>query len=288
MYISELGEVSPFSWLLLACFVALNYLRVAVIDPSARGPSCSNVPKSSYDDPEKESTDSIHRMLSALVDGKSSIACTTYILLYAYICAVLLSCLAIIIFIKATNYVDRIILYSLAVDKIETKGRFAYEESLILMIRKDSMVNTNIMGDFEENKSEEDDTRNLEQILYDAAKSSKHHMEKRKSLRTSSKEPKTTQKSFKDLRRVSVSVLSNILGNSDKKFQTFSGRLRSYLQISPISDRTDENVKDETAPLEYYTRYFLQQMLCFLVIEVLIHSEKFIFFHTYFLLKSIM
>ena len=32
-FIAELGDVSPLSWLLLACLVAVNFLRAAVIDP---------------------------------------------------------------------------------------------------------------------------------------------------------------------------------------------------------------------------------------------------------------
>ena len=37
VYISELGHVSPTSWILLAVLVVLNYFRAMVIDPTASG-----------------------------------------------------------------------------------------------------------------------------------------------------------------------------------------------------------------------------------------------------------
>lgn len=37
VYISELGHVSPTSWMLLAVLVILNYFRAMVIDPTAAG-----------------------------------------------------------------------------------------------------------------------------------------------------------------------------------------------------------------------------------------------------------
>ena len=126
--------MSSFSWFLLACLVALNYLRIALIDPSARGPKCGNVPSSSYVDP------SPHRLLGGGAASRSSIACDTYVLIYAYFAMILLTVMAVGVYYIATVYLDRIIHKSLLIDKIADKGRHAYEKSLVLMIRKDKML----------------------------------------------------------------------------------------------------------------------------------------------------
>ena len=74
----------------------------------------------------------------------ASDACNTYVLIYAYIAIGALSGMAITVYLAATIYVDRIIAKSLAVDKIVSRHRHGYENSLILMIRKDKMLSHGI------------------------------------------------------------------------------------------------------------------------------------------------
>ena len=160
--------MSAFSWFLLALLVAINFFRIAVIDPSAKGPDCVNIPQSFYNhvsdaNVTAESVVSVSSLTSVAVRGsirggiriltqrmlsesananvnESSIACDTYVLIYAYTIAAFLSIAGLIVYASSTIYLDRIILKSLTVDKIESKGRFAYEDSLVIMIRKDKMV----------------------------------------------------------------------------------------------------------------------------------------------------
>lgn len=74
----------------------------------------------------------------------ASDACNTYVLIYAYIAMGALSGMAMTVYLAATTYVDRIIAKSLAVDKIVCRYRHGYENSLILMIRKDKMLSHGI------------------------------------------------------------------------------------------------------------------------------------------------
>lgn len=215
-------------------------MRVAVIDPTARGPNCSNVPKSIYNDPSAADDDNLitHRMLFAVKE--SSIACTTYILIYAYICAALLSFVAIIIYIMATLYVDRIIHVSLTVDKIETKGRYAYEESLAFMIRKDRMIIHNITGDVEENKTDEAQKHLALDVIVTT------------SLLASRKPSKAPLNSGKIEK---ISVISRQENNEMKlRLDTFAAKLKNFVDIKPMFDSLGIVKEENSEPLEYYTR----------------------------------
>ena len=127
------------SWLLLAILVALNYFRAAVIDPVAAGPKCKNVPYSYYKDVSPRAilipSDSYHPY-------ELSVACSTYNLIYALFCAVLLSTYAFVLYYASNVYISRIIMASIETDdiKINRNIRTNYRDSLKLMIRRERML----------------------------------------------------------------------------------------------------------------------------------------------------
>ena len=153
MYTAELGEVSPISWFLLACLVAINYFRVAIIDPTAKSTVCSRPSEESINGMNSTVTANIRILSQQDPNAVSTSACNTYILIYAYTTASFLSCLILTTYAAATIYLDRIILRSLAVDKINALGRLAYEQSLIIMIRKDKMLAHGILNEFMANST---------------------------------------------------------------------------------------------------------------------------------------
>jgi len=90
-FIAELGDVSPLSWLLLACLVAVNFFRAAVIDPSPTKKTCRNIPMQYYEhsrDYLQWTTDNkaiVQPGEGTDVEG-STPPCDAYVLLYAYFC----------------------------------------------------------------------------------------------------------------------------------------------------------------------------------------------------------
>ena len=135
LYIAELAHVSPSSWTIVACLVALNYFRIAIIDPIAMGNrsnGCTSVGSENVHSAGIIDTSAGHRMLgggstsvdeSSHADSSHSVdnaGCQVYLLLYTYFCGVLLCIFAAIIYGVTVHYMERIITLSLETDDIKT------------------------------------------------------------------------------------------------------------------------------------------------------------------------
>ena len=134
-----------------------------MIDPSAKASVCLDL---LLDSKSVNGTMTPgRRYLSEELQGGSMNACDTYVLIYAYTTAALLSSFIVITYAAATIYLDRIILRSLTVDRTHAPGRYAYEESLVIMIRKDKMLAHGIMNqlisDSIKTKSKKNKNKNL-------------------------------------------------------------------------------------------------------------------------------
>ena len=136
----------------------MNYLRISLIDPSAKSSVCMDL---SFDPTSVNGTMAAgKRYLSEESQGDTKNTCDTYVLIYAYTIAALLSSFIMITYAAATIYLDRIILRSLTVDRINAPGRYAYEESLVIMIRKDKMLAHGIMNQLISDKIKTKSTMN--------------------------------------------------------------------------------------------------------------------------------
>ena len=108
-----------------------------VVDPTAKhGPCSEHLPEVDDEVVLSEAKRAIARHVAA---------CTTYVLIYAYTLAAILSCATLVIYFASTVYLDRIVVRSLTVDRIGIKGRFAYKESLVIMIRRDKVAAHNVL-----------------------------------------------------------------------------------------------------------------------------------------------
>ena len=127
LYIAELAHVSPTSWTIVACLVALNYFRIAIVDPTAMGRAngCTSVGKENIRSAGIISTTSDHRTLGGSnADSSGSVSvdtagCQVYLLLYTYFCGALLCLFAAIIYGVTVFYLERIISLSLETDDIK-------------------------------------------------------------------------------------------------------------------------------------------------------------------------
>ena len=123
LYIAELAHVSPTSWTIVACLVALNYLRIATVDMD-KSNGCSSVGSENIHSAGIISTG--HRTLGgASTEGENApvgggtAGCEVYLLLYTYFCGVLLCLFAAIIYGVTVLYMERIIALSLETDDIK-------------------------------------------------------------------------------------------------------------------------------------------------------------------------
>ena len=156
-YIAELGQHSAISWLIIACLVALNYFRIAVIDPTVAGSGCHNFLKLTVNTVSATPT-STHRLLGSASGSSSSATdefsgqdtssvttpndCVTYMLLYSYICASILTLMGLVIYYCAIRYEKRLLQCSLKADGIDNHKnlRYSFVNSLQLMIRRERMI----------------------------------------------------------------------------------------------------------------------------------------------------
>ena len=148
-YIAELGQHSAVSWLLIACMVALNYFRLAVIDPAVAGSGCHNfltltrntVPAATV---STGNSPSGYAGSGHAGDDVSVVTgdCATYLLLYSYICASFLTLMGLVIYYCSVRYEKRILHLSLQADGIDTHKnlRYSFPSSLRLMIRRERMI----------------------------------------------------------------------------------------------------------------------------------------------------
>ena len=145
---------------MLASLVALNYLRIAVIDPILKGERCNAIAPNLYGYQSLDAIASGHRMLGGGGGGSSggshfgdntnddeiylgTPACNTYLIGFNLCCAVLLILLAISVYVLSTIYIDRVIRRSLELDKIDNHPdgiRYAYKDSLDIMVRREKML----------------------------------------------------------------------------------------------------------------------------------------------------
>ena len=149
-YTAELSEVTPVGWFMLACLVAINYLRIAVIDPVLKGHRCDVMDPNLYGHQSLDALPSSHRKLATFGSNTNddevylgTPACNTYLIGYNFCCASLLVILAISVYVLSTIYIDRVIRRSLELDKIDNHPdgiRYAYKDSLDIMVRREKML----------------------------------------------------------------------------------------------------------------------------------------------------
>ena len=169
-YTAELSEVTPVGWFMLACLVAINYMRIALLDPILKRKRCSVMSPSIYGYQSLDAISEEHRTLSGVGSNWEAIrrlgggggggaavsadkyddvtylgtpACNTYLIGYNFCCASLLVILAISVYVLSTIYIDRVIRRSLELDKIDKHPdgiRYAYKDSLDIMVRREKML----------------------------------------------------------------------------------------------------------------------------------------------------
>ena len=152
-YTAELSEVTPVGWFMLACLVAINYMRINLIDPVLKGERCNVMNPSLYGHQSLDAIPAERRSLAGSSDFGANTnddetylgtpACDTYLIGYNFCCAALLVILAISVYVLSTIYIDRVIRRSLELDKIDNHPdgiRFAYKDSLDIMVRREKML----------------------------------------------------------------------------------------------------------------------------------------------------
>lgn len=168
-YISELGEVSPTSWFMLAILILLNIARIAIFDQSYEGLVCPDFSHhasdhESHDDeaggdddgPEAASWVSPHillklggvRVLGESEGGgeggeeeeESHPVCYEFVFQYSIVVSFMLLILMVIIFIAASYYHDKMlkeVLLQVGLEWKEEEGRAVYIEVLKMMAEEE-------------------------------------------------------------------------------------------------------------------------------------------------------
>jgi len=123
-YVSELGEVSPINWGILAVIVGVNYFRIAVIDNSLMNTPCGDPPSHETDD------------ATAAADHSGSgyvlhYKCQDYLLIYAIFVVFFLTVMVTIIHVMASLYLEKVLAHCMTVDSIgiPARGRSHFLES---------------------------------------------------------------------------------------------------------------------------------------------------------------
>jgi calcium-binding protein CML len=139
-FISELGDIGPFSWACIGVFVAINYGRIIYVDNSAKSSICHGYDHASayhnstynasdhhYDDYVAHDDHDDDHFKHALATG-----CVDYTLRYGLFCGFVLSLFILILYIVTGVYYDRMIFKILQWDGVDVKkpGRQMYSEFL--------------------------------------------------------------------------------------------------------------------------------------------------------------
>jgi Ca2+-binding EF-hand superfamily protein len=124
-YISELGDVAPVSWLLLAFFVVLNYIRIVAVDKYLKSSYCSSIHTE-----ESSSSEDHHRYLSSTTkksdlhtfEESLKTGCLDYAMSYSALCGWILLFFVVVVFFLCNFYYDKLIRYCLKKEQIEKQG----------------------------------------------------------------------------------------------------------------------------------------------------------------------
>lgn len=97
-YVSELGEVSPTSWLVLSILVCFNLIKIKSFDKTEKYDACKHG--------KYKITSNPHGYYETFV-------CEEYLLRYAYVCGVLLNISTLCIFFASCYYVKKLLMLSM-------------------------------------------------------------------------------------------------------------------------------------------------------------------------------